>query len=66
VAPKDAAASKAYSDERKILLAKTARLRELRLAKEAEDQQAAGVAPPKKPVVRKAMKKKRTPAPWPW
>ena len=58
--------SKEAADERRTLLARTARLRELRLAKEAEELKAAGAAPAKKPAVRKAVKKKRTPAPWPW
>jgi hypothetical protein len=56
---------KETSEERKAMLAKTARLRELRLAKEAEDQKTVAVPPPRKAPVRKAPKR-RTPAPWPW
>jgi hypothetical protein len=56
---------KEVSEERKAMLAKTARLRELRLAKEAEEQKTMPVPPPKKPAARKAPKR-RTPAPWPW
>jgi hypothetical protein len=60
--------SKDYSEERKAILAKTSRLRELRLAKEAEDRKASSLtaeqaSPPRKP---RATKKKRIPAPWPW
>ncbi|MDQ0474720.1 hypothetical protein [Labrys wisconsinensis] len=66
MAPKDSNASKELLNERKVLLARTARLRELRLAKEAEEREAAGAAPPKKPAVRKPAKKKRAPAAWPW
>jgi hypothetical protein len=56
---------KETSEERKAMLAKTARLRELRLAKEAEDQKTVVVPPPRRAPVRKAPKR-RTPAPWPW
>ena len=60
--------SKDYSDERKALMAKTNRLRELRLAKEAEERKASSLtavqaSTPRKP---RAAKKKRIPAPWPW
>jgi hypothetical protein len=56
---------KEANDERRAMLAKTARLRELRLARDAEEQRNAVAAPPRKPAVRKAPKR-RTPAPWPW
>ena len=60
-------ASKDYTDERKAMMAKTARLKALRLAKEAEDLASAGAEPAKKAAApRKAVKKKRMPAPWPW
>ena len=59
-------ASKDSSDERKAMLAKTARLKALRLAKEAEDQSTAMAVPAKKPPAARAVKKKRIPAPWPW
>jgi len=60
--------SRDYSDEQKAARSKTSRLRELRLAKEAEEQNAASLiavkaSPPKKPRV---AKKKLVPAPWPW
>ena len=42
--------SSELGDERRALLAKTAQLRELRLAKEAADKQAAEVAAAEKPV----------------
>jgi hypothetical protein len=57
---------KEANDERKAMLAKTARLRALRLARDAEEQRDAAAAPPaRKPAVRKAPKR-RTPAAWPW
>jgi hypothetical protein len=59
--------SKDYSDERKAILAKTTRLKALRLAKEAEEQAASSLnlapAKPKKP---RAARKKLAHAPWPW
>ena len=66
--------SNELSEERKALMAKTAQLRELRLAKEAEDLEAAKIleaekaARPKsgKAVSKKAPKKVRTHAAWPW
>jgi hypothetical protein len=56
--------SKEYSDERKAMLAKTSRLRELRLAKEEEERVAASliVAPPGAPKKRRVAKKKPAPA----
>ena len=52
-------ASKDYTDERKAMMAD--------LAKEAEDLASAGAEPAKKAAApRKAVKKKRMPAPWPW
>jgi hypothetical protein len=56
---------KEANDDRKAMLAKTARLRELRLARDAEEQRNAVAAPARKPAVRKTPKR-RTPAPWPW
>ncbi len=53
--------SKDYTDEKKALAAKTARLRELRLAKEAEDLAALPPAAAKAPTVRKAVVRKRKP-----
>ena len=61
--------SSELGDERRALLAKTAQLRELRLAKEAEDKEAAKVAAAEKPVKavgKKAARKVRTHAAWPW
>jgi hypothetical protein len=55
-----------YTDERKAMRAKTAHLRTLRLAKEAEGQGAADVAPVKKPARAKPAKKKRPHAARPW
>lgn len=52
-------ATKDYSDERKAMLAKTARLKELRLAKEAEDIRTAEPVTPKKATVRKIAVKRR-------
>jgi len=61
--------SSELGDERRALLAKTAQLRELRLAKEAADKQAAEVAAAEKPVKaagKKAVRKVRKHAAWPW
>jgi len=59
--------SKDNIDDRKSMLAKTARLKALRLAKEAEELATAeAAAPAKKPTVRKAAVRKKAPAPWPW
>jgi hypothetical protein len=55
---------KEANDDRKAMLAKTARLRALRLARDAEEQRDAPAPPARKPAVRKAPK--RTPAAWPW
>ena len=59
------ASKKEANDDRKAMLAKTARLRELRLARDAEEQRNVVAAPARKPAVRKAPKR-RTPAAWPW
>ena len=55
------AAAKDYEAQSKSVDAKTARLKALRLAKEAADAEAAAAAPPK-PAKTKTTKKRATPA----
>src|SRR4029079_15399432 len=57
-------ASKDYSDERKAMLAKTARLKALRLAKNAEEQAAVTMPVAKNSAAARPAKKKRPHAPW--
>lgn len=55
-------AANEYSDERKAMRAKTARLKALRLAKEAEDVAVDVVVPNREDLAGKPAKKKRMPA----